>query len=312
MPGTTTNAPTTVEAPKTLAFRRAAGAIALAGSSLGFAALSMGHTHFRGESLEWTGMAALTGVASVALFGRRLLSQIFARGVAWLVLLPSATVVVGSLLSGRWPEGRETWFAATAAGALLLARSQLHTREAKREFDPVAYRRMFLAGAVASMTASLVAATYMVAMWHYGPRSGAVGLAVLATSLVASAVGVVRMRGWGVLLGALTAAGSLVAAVTAGDEVTAVALALAALPPALLAAPVLLARLRPPEPERRASPGRVAATTEAGWLEAPARSEAGSGALLARDPPVRARVAADVEAEAEDPGAGRNLSTHAG
>jgi hypothetical protein len=266
----------------------------LGGSAVGFASMSVRHTYFLAESLADTGKAALAGIAALALLRRNLLSQVFARGVGWLILLPSAATVIESLLEGRWPHGGELWFAASAAGALLLAKPELDTPEARREFDPVAYRRVFLAGAVASVTGSIVAASYAAGTWMFGVRASAFGLAALAASLVASAVGVVRMRGWGVLLGAVTALGALVAALTARDEFTAAALALAALPGMLLVAPLVAARVRPPEPAT--APARVPARADVEWDEAP---------------PVRARIADALEAEAIDASVTERASSHA-
>jgi hypothetical protein len=78
-------------------------------------------------------------------------------------------------------------------------------------------------------------------------------LAAFGSAFLASAVGVVRMRSWGVLLGMLTALVALGAAVFAGNEFVAIGLALAAIPGVLLGSPILAARLRGSVPRPSAS-----------------------------------------------------------
>ena len=73
------------------------------------------------------------------------------------------------------------------------------------------------------------------------------------------------MRAWGVLLGAATSVVMLgCAAMFSGSEISAIACALAALPGLLLAAPLIAARLRPPEalPAMEALPIRVRVAEE--------------------------------------------------
>ena len=175
--------------------------------------------------------------------GRRsVLAQVLSRGVAWFVLTPMLVGVAASLVSGRLPDGYTAFFAATSAGALLLARPALHTEAARKEFSPVAYRRVFLAGAVASAMVATAVAISAAALMPEGVGLG-VGLAALAAALFASVIGVVRMRAWGVLLGGVTSVVALVAALFSGQELVSIGLALAALPGLLLASPLVAARL---------------------------------------------------------------------
>ncbi len=112
----------------------------------------------------------------------------------------------------------------------------------------------------------------------FGPTLGSVGALALAASLLASAVGVVRMRSWGVLLGVLTSMVTLGAAALAGDLGLSLGLVLAALPGLLLAAPIVASRVRPVGPEASPSPPVRLAATPA--LEEP-------------EPPFRARIDAE-------------------
>jgi hypothetical protein len=69
-------------------------------------------------------------------------------------------------------------------------------------------------------------------------------LPLLAGSLLASAIGVARMRAWGVLLGALTSVLALASAATATESVIRMVMASAALPGAIMAGAILAARAR--------------------------------------------------------------------
>jgi hypothetical protein len=205
--------------------------------------------------------------------------------VAWVVLLPMGLGALESLASGHAPPLESLFFGGASAAALLLARPALHTDAARAEFNPVAYRRWFLAGAVASATAGIVTAFAGVGGLLFAHAPAALATLALAAALLASAVGVVRMRSWGVLLGVLTSLVSLGAGVLSNDVGVFVGLALAALPGLLLAAPIAASRLRPVAPGPSPSPavrlGRVPA------LEEP-------------EPPFRARIdagACDIPAE---------------
>jgi hypothetical protein len=233
----------------------------LASASLGTAAVGVGSlaVEHGGWDKGVLGVAALVGVAAVGLARRSVLSQVLARGVAWLVLTPSLVGLADSLGHGRLPDAHTVFFATTSAGALLLARPALDTDAAKAEFSPVGYRRVFLAGAVASVMTSASVALFASEQLGWGQVGHGLALAALATALLASAVGVVRMRGWGVLLGMATSVVVLAVAALSGNAFIALALALAAIPGAVLASPLVAARLRPPPPVRstavRLAPG---------------------------------------------------------
>ena len=192
------------------------------------------------------GVAAVVGLGAVGFARRSVLGQVFSRGIAWLVLTPMLMGLADSLLHARPLDAHTVFFATTSAGALLLARSALHTDAARAEFAPVAYRRVFLAGAVVSVMSGLVAAFFAAEQLTWQAGGHGLALVALTTALLASAIGVVRMRSWGVLLGMVTSVVALGAALFAHNEFAAVGLALAAIPGALLASPLLAARLRGP------------------------------------------------------------------
>jgi hypothetical protein len=258
--------------------RRTAASAALAASSVGFAWASTSEHDF--FSLRWglVGMAALTGAAAVGLLRRGVLPQVLSRAVAWVVCLPALAGVAESLLYGRVPDFTGGAFAASTGAALLLSWPNLYTDEARREFAPVAYRRTFLGGAVAAAAAGTIAALAALGNLVWGqPRVG-LELGALAAVMLATTLGVVRMRAWGVLLGLVTSVAMLVGAALHLGDFMAWGLALAAVPGLLLSAPLLASRLRAEPPT-----GPV-----------PARSRA------VAPPPVRVRVE---EFPVEDPGA---------
>jgi hypothetical protein len=213
----------------------------LASASLGAAAVGIGGL---ASWDRWTLLFAAVVAAGAASLGRRsVLAQVFGRGIAWVVLTPMLLGSAESLWRGHLPDARTAFFLATSAGALLLARAGLHTAEAKAEFSPVGYRRLFLAGSVAATTAGSVAGLFAVEALRWGEVGAALPLAALAAALLASAAGVVRMRAWGVLLAMVTSAATLAVGILSGNEFVAFGLALAAIPGALLASPLLAARL---------------------------------------------------------------------
>lgn len=222
----------------------------LASASLGAAAAGIGSLAL--DEGRWDksvlAVGALVGVAAVGLARRSVLAQVLSRGVAWVVLTPMLVGLADALGHGHLPDAHTVFFATTSAGALLLARPGLHTGAAKAEFSPVAYRRVFLAGAVASAMTATVVAMFAAEQLLWQEHGHGVALAAFAAALVGSSVGVIRMRAWGVLLGMVTSVAALGAAFFAGNELTAVGLALAAIPGALLASPLIAARLRKPAP----------------------------------------------------------------
>jgi hypothetical protein len=211
------------------------------------------------------GMAALTGTAALGLLRRGVLPQVLARGVAWVVCLPALAGVLGDVLRGHLPDVSASAFAASTGAALLLSWPNLHTGEAERDFDPVGYRRTFLAGAVASAATGTIAALGALGNLAWGPHREGLELAALAAVMLATTVGVVRMRAWGVLLGMVTALAMLVEVLLHMNDFMAWGFALAAVPGLMLTAPLLASRLRP---EPASTPARVARTRV---TEAPVR-----------------------------------------
>jgi hypothetical protein len=224
--------------------KRVAASALLGATAIDLASLA----HHGGWDRAMLAVAALIGVGAAGLARRSVLSQVLSRGIAWMVLTPMLVGLADSLGHGRLPDAHTVFFATTSAGALLLGRSALHTDAAKAEFPPVAYRRVFLAGAVASVMAGVVAAFFAAEQLEWRGGGHGVALVALSAALLASAVGVIRMRAWGVLLGMVTSVVALGAAVFSANELTAVGGARGALPGALLASPLLAARLRRPEP----------------------------------------------------------------
>ncbi|MGD0526974.1 MAG: hypothetical protein ABSE49_17650 [Polyangiaceae bacterium] len=267
------------------AVRRLLGSASLGAAAVGVASLGVSDGHLDKPVL---GVAALVGVAAVGLARRSVLAQVLARGIAWVVLTPMLYGLADTLGRGHLPDAHIAFFATTSAGALLLARPALHTEAARAEFSPVRYRRVFLAGAVASVMTSAVVALFAAEQLLWRAHGHGVALAAFAAMLLATAVGVVRMRAWGVLLGMVTSVAAFGAALFASNEYTAVGLALAAIPGLILASPLLAARLGDPARLRRAS-SAVALAPEV------AREES-----LATPPPVFARVAADAEVEGHE------------
>jgi hypothetical protein len=216
----------------------------LASASLGSVAVWLiSEAQWEGALL---GVAGIVGAGAIAIGRRSVLCQVLGRGVAWCALAPASLAVAGGLSHGQPPNALVCFLAAAPCMALLLARPALHTAEARAKFAPLRYRRLFLAGAVASVMAGTSAGLYATAGLGWGAEHPITLGAALAASLalLASAVGVVRMRAWGVLLAIVTAAGSLVAALLSTGQWLSAAFWVTAMPGLLLALPLVLARLR--------------------------------------------------------------------
>lgn len=229
--------------------RRFAPSALLAGSAVQLAALFA----MRGAPLGATAVA--TGAlasAAVAYGSRRLLPQVFARAVSWLVLAPSAIAFVDGLASGGSVLAPAT-FALSSGAALLAGAPLLHTPEAHATFAPVRFRRTWLTGATAAVAGAMVLGAMAVGAARWGAFEAAAFCGLLAVALAASARGVLAMRGWSVLLGGATSIAAIVAAVVTGFP----PLLLAAVPGLLLASPIALSRVVPHEPETHAPAARV-------------------------------------------------------
>jgi hypothetical protein len=250
-------------------WRRRAATLALGAVGVGFAALGIADAR---HGFDWPafGAAALAGGGALLYLKRDLWAQVLARGVAHFYLAISGLIAGVSMIDGRL----ETWALPVVAGtaaSLLLARPALHTPEARAAFAPAAMRRVFLAGAVASVSASLLAGLLALGFTFWPMWAMGAAFASLAGAMLASAWGVVRMRTWGVLLGGLASIVTLGAAVVE-SPVPGWAIAPAALPGLLLVAAVVAARRRAarqlPTPARRVAAAGAAeirlriATTE--------------------------------------------------
>ena len=198
------------------------------------------HSHW----LALTFIALLAG-SGVALTRGSVLTQILARGVAWLVMFPTLVYFVGCAVFGRSPEIELAALSFTTAIALLAARPSLTTPSALRDFSPNAWRRLFLTGGTitAGTAMTLAAVGAGEAASTYGSIPVGIGLAALAATMLGSVVGVIKMRGWGVLLGGLV---SLVmfALAAVGPGHAALGWTVLGLPTLLgFIAPIILARL---------------------------------------------------------------------
>jgi hypothetical protein len=240
--------------------RRFLAAASLFAAAAGFGWLGVGYGH-----IEWRSIAFGAGLAAAAagLTRKNLLVQALSRGLAWVVFAPCSVVIAVELLKGRLLEPELTAFGIASGLALFLARPMLDTDEARAQFAPTKFRRSFLAACTAALSTGIV--TGMVAwemLWH-SQILGGLGLAALGTSMLASAFGVLRMRGWGIALATLNAIVSLVAGAAVGSA-EGFAIAATALPGALFLLPIALAKLGVGESARPASSHvRIAEETEA-------------------------------------------------
>jgi hypothetical protein len=268
--------------------RRALASLSLGASAVGVGWLAVSVARYFEPSMVALALAisATIGVAALGLSRRSVLTQVLSRGVAWVVLTPALLGLADSLGHGHLPDRYVLLLAATSASALVLARPALHTDAAKAEFFPVAYRSVFLAGAVASVMTAAVVALFAVDQVAWGQAQHALFLAAFTAALLASAVGVVRMRAWGVVLGMVTSAVALEAAFLSLNETLGV-LALAAIPGTVLASPLVAARLRRPRRATRVMgelPSHEVATEEA----------------VDTGPPILARIGVVAEPEGEE------------
>jgi hypothetical protein len=255
--------------------RRLAGPAALVATAGGLAAIAIHDTHW----IEWglLAYAGVVGAAGVGLARRSMSHQVLSRATAWTVLAPSALVTLFSVLSGH-AEWTAAALAATSGGALLLARPMLHTSEARAEFAPSSFRRWLLAGATASASAGIITGLFALdgMRWHLDT---AIPLLGLALSLLASAIGVVRMRAWGILLGAFTSVVTLIAAAFMHD-VAGFAVALATIPGFMLLLPVLIAK----RDRARAEASRYTrVSAHVSFDDAPARVRVATGSSESSD-----------------------------
>lgn len=175
--------------------------------------------------------SVVVALASLGISRRSLVAQVLSRGAFFLVLAPSLVIT----LSSAWHGHFAPWLAVLAAAsgtALLVSRPLLHTKEARAAFAPNAYRRWLLGGSIA-----LCAAGYLSAAIGLEASAAGVAAGALSASYFASAIAVVRMRAWGVLLGTATSIVLLLSAFVVPW--------LAVVGPLFAAAPALLGHLLP-------------------------------------------------------------------
>ncbi len=193
--------------------------------------------------IEWS-LLAFSGVVASAGIGlslKSMVSQVLSRAVGWMVFVPSAIVAFASTVVARSPELVALGLAAATGSALLLARPMLHTKEARERFSPVSFRRWLFASSTASTVAG--ATLGMIALeafrWHDHTLQWA-AIGTMGASMIASSIGVVRMRAWGMLLGVATSLVAMVTAIALHDG-AGLGFALASIPGFMMALPILLA-----------------------------------------------------------------------
>lgn len=239
----------------------------LAGTAMAGAAGIVVREALNAYHVEWMLLAfgALTAVAGFGITRASLVPQVLSRGLAWLILLPTLVVSVASAVSGHSFSFEFTAMAVGTATALLLSRPMLFTKEARAAFAPRMFRHWLLSGSMATSAAGVVAGGLALAATRHQPGLS-LALAALAASFLASAIGVVRMRAWGILLGALTSMVLLVLGLFNLEEFGLFALAAS---PALLlhTLPVLVARWMGTSPRMEATAAvpryRIATETNA-------------------------------------------------
>jgi hypothetical protein len=253
---------------------------------------------------EWDTLlfAAMTAAAGVGMTRRSVLVQVFSRAVTWLVFLPC---VIGSLFAltvGQHLPFDIIGLTAATGASLALSWPMLHTVDARKAFGPNAFRHWFLAGATTTAATGIVAGG--IAFEAATKLAGNVGtfasFGALSLALLASAIGVVRMRGWGILLGALTSV-VLLAIAPFLDSPGGFALMLAAAPSLLLQVlPVLVARVS----SVASSSVRVDDTVSEAFAPTPAyagvRIATDSDSVEDLDESRRSRRNGDVGAEPQD------------
>jgi len=254
--------PTTISPLRKVA---ASGAMVAAGGML--AAIAVHERHW----IEWS-LLAFSGVVAAAGIGlarRSMVSQVLSRAMGWLVFAPSALVAVVSGAAGGHTEWAAVALAAATGGALGLARPMLNTTEARAQFAPTSYRRWLFASATAAAATGMTFGMIALDTMRWGSlRMSAMGLGLLGVSFLGSAIGVVRMRAWGMLLGAATSMVALLGALLAHDA-SSLGWLMAAVPGLMMTLPILLAARSRAKAER--DRGRVRIADDASTDFVPAR-----------------------------------------
>lgn len=215
----------------------------------------------------WLPIAGSAALSGFGLTRGTIVTRILARGVAWALLVPTLVYAAASARHGGLPELGAFAIAASTITALIAAAPSLHTRAMRAAFDPSAGRRFFLAGATAVTSAGLATAlgAFVRFCASWGSTANGLAISLLAAAYLGSAYGLLKMRGWSVLLGGLTSL-VLLAFSLLDRAYAAPGWILCALPPlAGIIAPVLLARLGLLQQERApvTAPLRIATTEPA-------------------------------------------------
>ena len=164
--------------------------------------------------------------------------QVLGRGAVWAMAAASTCDAV--LTHGMLAP---VALALSFGGALLLTRPLLAVPATTAQgFTPLRFRRLLHAGATAMGGIAFVATIYAI-FGLVAHNAGQLAFnAGLAAMLIASNVGLLRMRSWGVLLGAGTSLGCFAVAPFYG-QMNAVTLSVAAIPAlAFWLVPILVAR----------------------------------------------------------------------
>lgn len=215
----------------------------------------------------WIPIAGAAALSGVGLTRGTIVSRVLARGVAWALLVPTLVYAAASARHAGLPELGAFAIAASTITALLAAAPALHTRAMRAAFAPSVGRRFFLAGATAVTSAGLATALGALVRFcaAWGSTANGLAISLLAAAYLGSAYGLLKMRGWSVLLGGLTSF-VLLACSLLDRAYAAPGWILCALPPlAGILAPVLLARLGVLQEERApvTTPLRIATTEPA-------------------------------------------------
>lgn len=196
--------------------------------------------------------AGLLGAAAFGFTRRSLPVQIASRGSVFLVAASMLLGTVGAL---------DVASIGALIAALWLARPMLDTEEAQRAFAPARYRNVFLAGATSMTTAAIGAAAYAGVGVAFGSPITIAFNATLAVVFLVAVRALLKMRTWGLLLGAVASVALLALAPFYGST-NAITLSLAAAPALLLwVVPLLFARKNVEAPVRIATAVPVATDT---------------------------------------------------
>lgn len=246
-----------------------------------------------GRALPWQALAvpmALYGVGAIGFARRDALSQVLARGAVAAFAGPALLAVALKVIVGHGRSPLDfPLLALGASGALAigLAHQTLHTGEARARFSPTRFRQTWLTSATIA-TASVALSVVVLAL-QAGHPLGLGLVAMQCCALTFAIAGVLRMRGWGVVLAAANATFGLLAAALGSALVSGLSV-VSLLASVSLVLPVVLARLFPGS--ARNHPAAHAAIHEPGSVveprlrvasEAPDARPAAADALPADD-----------------------------